>query len=312
MKKTAPVTKIPIDFDLRQLEIFCKVVEIGSFSKAAKEVFLAQASVSERISTLENMVGTRLIDRLGREIAPTKAGEILYKHAILLLDMKKNACIEMQQFLGATQGEIRVGASTIPGEYILPRVMGSFQEKYPLVSVNLTISDSSEIENSVLKGNFEIGVIGFKSLDRNLICRSLWQDELVVAVPPYHRWSGRKEISPDELSGEPFILREPGSGTLRAIDNHLKTSTKGIESLSPVTCLGTSTAVKEGIKAGLGISIISSRAIETEIKAGILKELRVKDLQMRRNFYLIRDIRRISSPLCSAMIEFLINTSSDI
>ena len=98
-----------IDFDLRQLEIFCKVVELGSFSKAADAVYLAQASVSERIATLEGMVGIKLLDRLGRQIVPTKAGELLYKHAILLLEMKRTALLEMKNFLGRKQGEIHLG-----------------------------------------------------------------------------------------------------------------------------------------------------------------------------------------------------------
>ncbi|MGD9040910.1 MAG: LysR family transcriptional regulator, partial [Desulfobacteraceae bacterium] len=115
-----------IDFDLRQLEIFCKVVENGSFSKAADAVYLAQASVSERIANLEKMVGVRLLDRLGREVVPTKAGELLYKHAVLLLDMKRTARLEMEGFLGVKQGEIHMGGSTIPGEYILPKVIGDF------------------------------------------------------------------------------------------------------------------------------------------------------------------------------------------
>jgi DNA-binding transcriptional LysR family regulator len=123
MKKDTYHLLPSIDFDLRQLEIFRNVMELGSFSKAADAVCLAQASVSERIATLESMVGTRLLDRLGRQVVPTKAGEILYKHATLLLDMKKTACLEIQDFLGVKRGEIHIGGSTIPGEYILPRLI---------------------------------------------------------------------------------------------------------------------------------------------------------------------------------------------
>ncbi|MBW1821924.1 MAG: LysR family transcriptional regulator, partial [Deltaproteobacteria bacterium] len=95
MKKNKNLNVKSIDFDLRQLEIFCKVLELESFSKAANAVFLAQASVSERIATLEDMVGARLFDRMGRQVVPTAAGKLLYKHACLLLEMKKAACNEM-------------------------------------------------------------------------------------------------------------------------------------------------------------------------------------------------------------------------
>jgi DNA-binding transcriptional LysR family regulator len=296
-----------IDFDLRQLEIFCKVVELGSFSKAADAVFLAQASVSERIATLERSVGVKLLDRLGRQVIPTKAGELLYKHAILLLEMKRTARLEMENFLGLKKGEIQMGGSTIPGEYILPQVIGRFNKKYPLVSVILTIADTDEIESRVLEGQLELGIIGSKSTHKSLMSHELWKDELVLAVPAKHRWANKKAVSPSELLEEPFILREVGSGTLKIMENYLKDSDSGgIQSLQVVARLGTSTAVKEGIKAGLGVSILSSRAIDTEVKAGILKALKVKGLQMVRKFYLIRDKRRIASPLCQALFHFLL------
>ncbi len=296
-----------IDFDLRQLEIFCNVVELGSFSKAAKAVFLAQASVSERISTLERMVGARLLDRLGRRVVPTKAGELLYKHAVSLLRMKEKVRQEMEDFLGIRQGSIHLGASTIPGEFILPKIIGDFNEKYPSVSVVLAISDTSDIETRVLDGNLELGVIGSKSTHNTLSCQELWKDELVLAVPTQHRWAGKKEVSIKALFEEPFILRETGSGTLKHIEHYLESpQIKAGHPLQVVARFGSSTAIKEGIKAGLGVSILSSRAIDTEVKAGILKALRVKGLSMVRSFYLIRDKRRTPSPLCQAMLDFLL------
>jgi DNA-binding transcriptional LysR family regulator len=298
-----------IDFNLRQLEIFCKVVELKSFSKAAEAAFLVQSSISERIGNLEKAIGTKLLDRLGKEVVPTKAGELLYKHAVLLMDMKRTARLEMENFLGLRQGNISLGGSTIPGEYILPKVIGHFNEKYPFISLTLTIADTSEIETLVLKGDLELGVIGSKSAHGNLTHYNLWRDELVLAIPAHHRWSEKKMISLKELSQEPFILRETGSGTLRIIGEYLKDSgLDGINSLRAVARLGTSTAVKEGIKSGLGVSILSLRAMETEIKAGILKTIKIKGLPaMKRTFYLIKDKRRIGSPLCLAMLEFLQN-----
>ena len=312
MKKGDPHKIAAIDFDLRQLEIFCKVLELESFSKAANAVFLAQASVSERVATLEGMVGTRLFDRMGRQVVPTTAGKLLYKHACLLLEMKKTACNEMQDFLGIKKGEIYIGGSTIPGEYILPKVIGRFHKKYPLITVKLAIADTSEIENRVFKGELELGVIGSKSSNSGFMNHELWEDELVLAVSAEHKWAGRKEIALNKLSKEPFILRETGSGTLKIIKEYFKMSeSDNIDSLNVVARFGSSTAVKEGIKSGLGVSILSSRALETELKAGILKALKVKGLFMSRKFYLIMDKRRNVSPLCQAMLDFLIATSSE-
>lgn len=299
-----------IDFDFRQLEIFCRVVELKSFSKAADAVFLAQPSVSERIATLESRIGTQLLDRLGRQVVPTAAGKLLYTHACALLDMKKHACNEMQGFLGIKKGEIHIGGSTIPGEYIFPKILEYFREKHPFVTVTLTVSDTSDIEQRVMNGNFELGVIGSKSSSENLICRELWKDELVLAVPAEHKWAGKKQVPFEDLSNEPFILREAGSGTLKIIKEYLKISvTKDINSLNVVARLGSSTAVKEGIKSGLGISILSLRALDTELKTGILKALKIENLSLQRKFYLIRDKRRNVSPLCRAMLDFLASTS---
>jgi len=310
MKKSVTHKIPPIDFDFRQLEIFCRVVELESFSKAADAVFLAQPSVSERIATLEDRVGTQLLDRLGRQVVPTAAGKLLYKHACLLLDMKKHACNEMQGFLGTQKGEIHIGGSTIPGEYIFPKILENFCKKHPLVTVALTISDTSEIELRVMNGDFDLGVVGSKSTNDSLICRELWKDELVLAVPTKHKWAGKNQVHFEDLSKEPFILRETGSGTLKIIKEYLKVPVaKDINTLNIVARLGSSTAVKEGIKSGLGLSILSLRALETELKTGILKAVKIENLTMLRKFYLIRDKRRNVSPLCNAMLDFLIATS---
>lgn len=302
-----------IDFDLRQLEIFKNIVDLKSFSKAAKVVFLAQASVSERIATLEEMVGVRLLDRLGREVTPTKAGELLYKHAVLLLDMKKTACLEMQEFMGVKRGDICLGGSTIPGEYILPKILGLFCREHPMISVNLSVADSVSIETSVLNGSLELGVIGTKTTKKSLICQELWADELVLAIPAQHQWAGREAVSVEALLEAPFIFRERGSGTFKIFDKYLRTKgTRGLNALKAVARFGTSTAVKEGIKAGLGISILSLRALETELASGVLKTLKVQNLPMGRSFYLIRDKRRVTSPLCGALCDFLLKTKEDL
>lgn len=306
-------TSVPsIDFDLRQLEIFCKVVELKSFSKAADAVFLAQASVSERIATLERMVGIKLLDRLGRQVVLTKAGELLYKHALLLLDMKRVVSLEMQDFLGLKKGEVHMGGSTIPGEYILPGILGRFYKKYPSISVVLTVADTKEIEERVLEGRLELGVVGSKTTHRSLISHALWKDELVLAVPAAHRWAKKNEISIEQIAEEPFIIREVGSGTLRILEDYLRASgAKGLDSFNISARFGTSTAVKEGVKAGLGVSILSLKALKTEIGTGLIRALRISSLPMSRDFYLIHDKRRSSSPICRAILDFLIATSNE-
>ena len=301
-----------IDFNFRELEIFSKVVELESFSKAADSVFLVQAWVSERIASLEKKIGVRLLDRLGRKVVPTTAGELLYKHAILFLEMKETAQLEIERFLGLEQGEISLGGSTIPGEYILPNLIGKFNKAHPQLAVKLSIADSANIENRVLAGELEMGVIGTKSQHANLLCRQLWKDELVLAVPARHPWARRKSVSLHQLWEAPFILRQEGSGTLKILDAYLrKSGNRGATALNVTARFGSSTAVKEGIKSGLGLSILSARAIDTEVKTGLLKALKIKGLSMSRTFFLIRNKLRIASPPCQAMLDFLMTTAGE-
>lgn len=299
-----------IDFDLRQLEIFCKVVEMESFSKAASEVHLAQASVSERVANLERVVGTRLLDRLGRRVVTTRAGERLYRQALSLLDVKRAVCLDMEGFLGVQQGELSLGGSTIPGEYLLPRVLGRFHERFPGVAVRLEIADTVGIHEGVLNGRYELGVVGSRSRDSRLVHEDLWEDELVLAVRADHRWAGRKVIPLDELFDEPIILREEGSGTQRTLEDHLREpGGRGLDDLRVSARLGTSTAVKEGVKAGLGVAFLSHHALETELDQKTLEALRLEGRRMARRFFMIRDRRRTSSPLCRAMASFLTETA---
>ena len=295
-----------IDFDLRQLEIFCQVVRHRSFSEAAKAVHLAQASVSERIAGLEKMIGAPLLDRRGRRVVPTKTGEILYARALRLLEMKQDTCQELEDFLGIRRGEILLGASTIPGEYILPSQIQLFRESYPGVSVRMKTGDTRDITAEVLEGNLELGVVGSKSRDKNLSYQELWEDELIMAVPASHRWAGKKSVPWEDLREEPFILRESGSGTLKILEDHLqKLPGPGLGDFNPVAVLGSSTAVKEGVKAGLGVSIISSRAVKTELESGILKTLKLDGLSIRRRFYLVLNRQRTLSPLAKTFARFL-------
>jgi len=134
----------------------------------------------------------------------------------------------------------------------------------------------------------------------------------VLAVPARHPWARRKTISLRELRNTPFILREEGSGTLKILEAYLREAGEdGINGLQVSARFGSSTAVKEGIKSGLGLSILSARAVETEVKAGLLKALKFEELSLSRNFFLIRNKLRIASPSCKAMHDFLLSTAGE-
>ncbi|RLB09978.1 MAG: LysR family transcriptional regulator [Deltaproteobacteria bacterium] len=296
-----------MNISLRQLEAFCKIVETGSFSKAADEICLTQSSISERIASLEEEVGARLFDRFGRKVFLTDAGRFFYVRAKRLLEEKERICLEIQDFLGLKKGELKIGGSTIPGEYLLPTVIKRFHDTYPLIDIRVTVNDSKKIQEMVLDGYLHLGIVGFigEHKNPNIEAIKIWKDELVVVVPKGHKWSDKKEIEAQDIIKEPFIIRERGSGTLRVMEQYLKKYIGSSEELNIIATLGSSTAVKEGVKSGLGISIISIKAIESELNAGLVSALRIKGVKMIRYFYLIWDKRRTKSPASQAFIEFM-------
>lgn len=291
--------------DLRQLEIFVKVAELGSFSKAAEALFLTQPTISEHIRTLEDELGVRLLDRLGRGAAVTKGGALLLSHAHRMLALSREARQAMESFLGRMSGELLVGASTIPGEYILPALIGRFKEKFPDIAITLLIGGSQAVTDWVVEGRAEIGVVGARSSHRSIESRELFPDDIVLIVSAAHPWHGRKQVTMDELRAEPLLLRERGSGTRKALETALEAAGTGIAALRVVGEMGSTQAIKQAVKAGVGVSLLSRRAVEEECRAGSVWCLRVKDLKISRAFYLVTHRDRSRSPLAEAFRAFV-------
>lgn len=291
--------------DLRQLEVFARVVDARSFSRAAEALGLTQSTVSEHVRLLEDDVGTRLFDRLGRETVPTRAGELLLGYARRMLELRTEARQALEQFLGQVAGTLVVGASTIPGEYLLPALIGRLRARFPGISVSLHIGDTREIVQAVLDGRVEVGVVGARPDSRALEVRELWPDELVVVVPPGHPWFGRSQASLAELSAEPLVVREAGSGSREALEHALEEAGARLGEMRVVAEMGSTGAVKQAVKAGVGVSIVSQRAVEEDCRLGLLWGLRLADLLLTRHFYLVTHAGRSRSPLCRAFLEFL-------
>jgi len=232
--------------DLRRLEIFLKVAELGSFSRAADALFLTQPTVSEHVRALEDELGVQLLDRLGRGTTPTRAGTLLLGYARRLLALSREARQAIEQFQGRVSGELVLGGSNIPGEYVLPALIGAFRLKYPDVSLSLRIGASRDVQEWVEQGHVEIGVVGAVPSSRALESRRLMDDDLVLAVPPEHPWVSRKTVSVDDVKGEPLILRERGSGSRETLENALKALGTGLEAFHVVGEIASTQAVKIG------------------------------------------------------------------
>ena len=300
------MAKVKVDLDLRKLEVFYWVAELKSFSRAAEHLSLRQPTVSAHIHELEEKLGSKILNRAGGHVSPTALGRILFQQAKALLSLKRETLAAVESFQGRVKGDLLVGGSNIPGEYILPGKLGSFIQKYPEVKPILRIGDSAEIVEEVLDGKVEVGFVGFRGENRSLSFHRIWKDEMVLAVPKGHPMSRLKAVSLKDLRGEKFISREGGSGTLRSFRDLL--NRRGVEPdklLNVSMELGSTEAIKEALIAGLGVSILSKSSILREIRDGILKQIPIRGLKLERDFYQVFHRQRSLSPVSQAFIQFL-------
>ncbi|MEE9144231.1 MAG: selenium metabolism-associated LysR family transcriptional regulator [Candidatus Binatia bacterium] len=300
------MAKVKIDLDFRKLEVFYWVAELKSFSRAAEHLSLRQPTVSAHIHELEEKLGSKILNRVGGNVSPTALGRILFQQAKALLSLKRETLAAVESFQGRVKGDLLVGGSNIPGEYILPGKLGSFIQKYPEVKPILRIGDSAEIVEDVLDGKVEVGFVGFRGENRSLSFHRIWKDEMVLAVPKGHPMSRLKAVSLKDLRGEKFISREGGSGTLRSFRDLL--NRRGVEPdklLNVSMELGSTEAIKEALIAGLGVSILSKSSILREIRDGILKQIPIRGLKLERDFYQVFHRQRSLSPVSQAFIQFL-------
>jgi DNA-binding transcriptional LysR family regulator len=293
------------DMELNQLRVFCAVVEKKSFSRASEAVFLSQPSVSLQIRALEQELDTRLLDRQGREVLVTRSGKLLYGYAKKILQLADEAKQSIEQLKGLIMGEIIIGASTIPGEYILPDPLAEFKGKYPGIKINLAIGDTKGIIQKVLDNAVEIGFVGQREGSEKLVFNSFATEKLVLITPVNPPLLTHDQINVGELKKVPFILRESGSGTRGTVERRLREIGVRETDLNIVMRVGSTAAVKKAVESGAGVSIISERAIGNEIKLGLLKKVPIKGLELQREFFTVYRRGRSHSPATKALLKFL-------
>jgi DNA-binding transcriptional LysR family regulator len=302
------MAKPKVDLDLYKLEVFYWVAELKSFSEAAERLSLRQPTVSAHIQELENILGGKVFYRIPGKVSLTPLGLLLVEKARTLLSFKRETVAAIEQFRGTLSGELWIGGSNIPGEYLLPEKLGEFIKKYPQVKPILRIGDSTSVVEEVLDGKVEIGFVGFKNADARLSFEKIWQDQMVLAVPKDHLWSRRNFVRLAELRSQNFISRERGSGTLNSFRSLMAKTRQSADDLINVAMeLGSTAAVKEALISGFGVSILSRTAIRRELAEGCLVEIPIRGLKMDRDFYEVCYKRRPLSPVSQAFRNFLRN-----
>jgi len=288
--------------DLRKLEIFLKVYETRSFSKASKLLHLAQPTITLHIKDLEEALGISLLDRNTRRVLPSKPGKVVYNYGIQIISLVKQMEKELEFFKAKDKGFVEIGGSTIPGQYILPKVIKAFREKNPGASVFLKVGDSKEVFEKVLTGDVDIGVVGAIYNNKEIICKPCYEDEIVLIAPPEFE---KEEVEIEELYEIDLIKREPGSGTWKTVVEELDKMGFDLLKLKIVAEMGSTEAIKEAVKAGLGCGFVSALAVEVETSLKMLKIVKIKDLSIKRKFYLIRLKNKKLLPMEEKFVEFL-------
>jgi DNA-binding transcriptional LysR family regulator len=290
--------------DTRQLAAFCAVVERRSFSQAAEQLGVTQPAVSLQIRSLEKRLGLQLLDRSGRRVEPTEAGQRLYRSAQRLLALEEQLLAELGgDAEGELTGRLEIGASTGPGGTVIPVVLAEFQQLHPGVHVALAVSDTQHVVEQVARREVELGVVGASRRHRGVVFEPFFRDEVVLAVPRGHRFAD-SSVSLEELKGEPLVLMQEGAGVRQVIEEELRVAGVRLRDLDVRLELGLQESARSAVVGGYGVTFISRSAIEADIAAGTVAVARVEGLEPSREISLVRSAGRAETRVAQAFVEY--------
>ena len=293
------------------LALFRAVAEAGGFSRAAEVIHVSQPAISMQVAEFEDSLGAPLFDRLPRGVRLTDAGQTLLDYARRIAILEEEAERAMRELRGLERGRLALGASTTVGSYLLPTVLGEFRARHPAVELQLTIANTDEIKTRLLDRTLDLGLTeGMPPQDEGLGSRVFSEDELIVIAPPDHPLAVRSKgksrprpITVHRLCAQPHIVREPGSGTREVVDRALA---KGGAQIGIVALtLSTTEAIKRAVAAGLGLAVVSRLCVDLELAGGLLTEVPVRGLKMRRPLHELTLQGRQPSPSVRAFTSLL-------
>ncbi len=290
--------------DLKKLQVFIFVLEHRSFSKAAELSHITQPTVSGHIKALEEYFGVTLFNRHTRDVVPTPAGLLLHRYAKRIVRLLEEMEREVAYYKDGRKGKLFLGASTIPGQYILPKILTGFKKIYPRIQISVKIADTNEIVRLVAEGELELGVVGAKVVETSLFYEPCHEDEIILVVGRDFEIGGKEQLELEEIKNIPLIAREKGSGTWLTAKKALKEAGCPLERLNIVAELGSTEAVRQAVKTGLGGAFLSWHAVAEDVASGLLKEIQLKGLSIRRNFYIVIPEKRMLSPTVQLFMEF--------
>jgi len=290
--------------ETRQLAAFCAVVDRRSFSRAAASLGVTQPAVSQQVRALEKRLGSQLLDRSGRRVVPTEAGVRLYRGAQRLLALEEQV---LADFAGAGDGPLagtlEIGASTGPAAIVVPLLLCEFARENPAVRVELQVFETQTVVSFVAERELELGIVGAARRRRAVEFEPFFSDEVILVCAPGDALAGRM-IAVEELADLPLILMQEGAGVRQMVEDELRRHGRRLRDLRVDLVLGLQESVRTAAQAGYGATFISRRAVESELAAGTLAEVRVEGIDLQRQIWIARAAGRVPSRGAEAFLGF--------
>ena len=291
-----------MNINLNHLAIFHAVAQAGSMTRGAERLDISQPAVSKQVQELERALGVHLFDRIGRRVHLSQAGAILADYARRLFALAHEAEEAMTDVRAAGRGRLAIGASTTIGTYLLPGVLAEFWRRHPRVELLVQIENTEQVHRRLAGHELDLGLTEGPVEEGELDAEVFHQDELVMIAAPGHRLAGRPRVPLSAVREEPFVLREPGSGT-RAVEERALARLK--LPVRVVMALGSTEAIKRVVAAGVGLALVSRLAVAAERSAGTLAVLPVAGLRIARPLHLVRRRGRRDGPALQAFCAVL-------
>jgi len=289
---------------VHQLRLLTAVNERGGFTRAAEALGLSQPAISHQLKALTEAIGTPVVEVIGRRVRLTQAGDLLYEHAKRILAEFEAAGSALDDLRGLHRGRLSVAGDTTVGIYVLPDLLGAFRQAHPSVEVRLAVDNRQGVYRRLVAGEVDFVVSGRRWVDPSiaLMVRPFLANELIAVTAVGHALAGRQHVTLAELAAEPFIVREPGSGTRETAEEALRAA--GL-SIRPVMELASNGAIKRAVAQDLGVSILSRYATALELQIGHLAEIPVEGFPLRRQWHLVYARDKRLGPVDEAFLRFV-------
>ncbi|MED4224501.1 LysR family transcriptional regulator [Neobacillus cucumis] len=289
--------------NIENLRMFCLVVDEGSISQAARLSFVTQPAVTRQIHQLENFYETLLFDRTEGKMRVSEAGKILYPFAKSIVNDFNRSSEVIKQSVGRLNTTLHVGASFTIGEYLLPNLLGRFKKQMPDIKVTLTIKNTPGVLEDLTNDVIDLAMVEGIVEKGNYKVEKYAEDELILVCSQEHSWGDQIEI--EELTNERMIWRESISGTRLIVENMLRENAI-LEKIDSYMELGSTQAIKSAVEANLGISILPRLTVVNELEQGILREVKIAGIKIKRDLWLVKKSHRFNKLAVTNFLDFIL------